>query len=238
MSPAFRRGTEPTDKGIGVHRHLLHHRRDSKLGQVSCCRGGVRALARPSMARRAREDVCEAVDVPGMARRVWSGRAGGEWCVMKERLRDVSHARFACAALLSRGRWPRREPRAAERTAPSARAPCRSRPAPAPRWSCSRPPSPRRAAPQPRASPSEGRPAATPHRDRRTRRGSKLPAGPPRRSAPHHQPPIGAEWPCDLPAVNSRIYFIFLEKNHLLLVNLKVADKRNIVYNRLTNSTS
>ena len=139
MSPAFRRGTEPTDKGIGVHRHLLHHRRDSKLGQVSCCRGGVRALARPSMARRAREDVCEAVDVPGMARRVWSGRAGGEWCVMKERLRDVSHARFACAALLSRGRWPRREPRAAERTAPSARAPCRSRPAPAPRWSCSCP---------------------------------------------------------------------------------------------------
>ena len=86
------------------------------------------------------------------------------------------------------------------------------------------PPSPRRAAPQPRASPSEGRPAATPHRDRRTRRGSKLPAGPPRRSAPHHQPPIGAEWPCDLPAVNSRIYFIFLEKNHLLLVNLKVAN--------------
>ena len=88
------------------------------------------------------------------------------------------------------------------------------------------PPSPRRAAPQPRASPSEGRPAATPHRDRRTRRGSKLPAGPPRRSAPHHQPPIGAEWPCDLPAVNSRIYFIFLEKNHLLLVNLKVANNR------------
>ena len=84
-------------------------------------------------------------------------------------------------------------------------------------------PSPRRAAPQPRASPSEGRPAATPHRDRRTRRGSKLPAGPPRRSAPHHQPPIGAEWPCDLPAVNFRIYFCPLE-NHLMLVNLKVAN--------------
>ena len=59
---------------------------------------------------------------PGRRRVSW--RAGGEWCVMQERLRDVSHARFACAALLSRGRWPRREPRAAERTAPSARAPC------------------------------------------------------------------------------------------------------------------
>ena len=53
--------------------------------------------------------------------------------------------------------------------------------------------------------------------------------GPPRRSAPHHQPPIGAEWPCDLPTVNFRIYFCPLE-NHLMLVNLKVAiisDPRN-----------
>jgi hypothetical protein len=124
MSSAFRRGTARTDKGIGVHRHLLHHRRDSELGRVSCCRGGVRALARPSMARRARKNVFEAVDVPGMVLRVWSGRAGGEWCAMKERLRDVSRARFACAALLSWDRWPRREPRAAERTVPSARAPC------------------------------------------------------------------------------------------------------------------
>ena len=40
---------------------------------------------------------------------------------------------------------------------------------------------------------------------------------------------LGAEWPCDLPAVNSRIYFIFLEKNHLLLVNLKVATTNKLI---------
>ena len=59
------------------------------------------------------------------------------------------------------------------------------------------PPSPRRTAPQPRASPGGGRPAAIPHRLGRTRAGSKLSAGPPRGAAQHRQPQKGAERACD-----------------------------------------
>jgi hypothetical protein len=84
------------------------------------------------------------------------------------------------------------------------------------------PPSPHQTAPQPRASPSEGRPAATSHQDRHTWPRSKFPACPPRRSAPHPQPQLGAEWACDAPTVKSRLHFCPLE-NHLMLVNLKVA---------------
>ena len=90
----------------------------------------------------------------------------------------------------------------------------------------------RRAAPQPRASPSEGRPAATAHRDRHTRPGSKLPACPPRRSAPHPRPQLGAERACDAPAVKSRLHFCPLE-NHLMLVNLKVAITRTSATNEI-----
>jgi hypothetical protein len=56
------------------------------------------------------------------------------------------------------------------------------------------------------------------HRDRHTRPGSKLPACPRRRSAPHPRPQLGA------PAVKSRLHFCPLE-NRLMLANLKVAIK-------------
>jgi hypothetical protein len=71
-------------------------------------------------------------------------------------------------------------------------------------------------------SPSEGRPAATAHRDRHTRPVSKLPACPPRMSAPHPRPQLGAKRARDAPAAKSRLHFCPLE-HHLMLVNLKAA---------------
>ena len=70
------------------------------------------------------------------------------------------------------------------------------------------PPSPRRTAPQPRASPGGGRPAAIPHRLGRTRAGSKLSAGPPRGAAQHRQPQKGAERACDASTVKIRLHFV------------------------------
>eukprot|EP01046_Picozoa_sp_COSAG06_P010451 COSAG06_NODE_571_length_14101_cov_12.481682_10_plen_172_part_00 len=58
--------------------------------------------------------------------------------------------------------------------------------------------------------------SATTHRDTHTRPGSKLPACPPRRSAPHPRPQLGAERACDAPAVKSTSHFCPLE-NHLML---------------------
>jgi hypothetical protein len=55
--------------------------------------------------------------------------------------------------------------------------------------------------------------------------GAKLPACPPRRSAPHPRPQLGAERACDAPAVKSRLHFCPL-RYHLMLVNLKVASMR------------
>jgi hypothetical protein len=70
------------------------------------------------------------------------------------------------------------------------------------------PPSPRQTAPQPRASPGGGRPAAIPHRLGRTRAGSKLSAGPPRGAAQHRQPQKGAERACDASTVKIRLHFV------------------------------
>ena len=70
------------------------------------------------------------------------------------------------------------------------------------------PPSPRQTAPQPRASPGGGRPAAIPHRLGRTRAGSKLSAGPPRGAAQHRQPQKGAERACDASTVKIRSHFL------------------------------
>ena len=84
------------------------------------------------------------------------------------------------------------------------------------------PPSPRRTAPQPRASPGGGRPAAIPHRLGRTRAGSKLSAGPPRGAAQHRQPQKGAERACDASTVKIRLHFL-ASGIPLMLVNLKVA---------------
>ena len=63
-------------------------------------------------------------------------------------------------------------------------------------------------APQPRASPGGGRPAAIPHRLGRTRAGSKLSAGPPRGAAQHRQPQKGAERACDASTVKIRLHFV------------------------------
>ena len=85
------------------------------------------------------------------------------------------------------------------------------------------PPSPRRTAPQPRASPGGGRPAAIPHRLGRTRAGSKLSAGPPRGAAQHRQPQNGAERACGASTVKIRLHFL-ASGIPLMLVNLKVAN--------------
>ena len=80
-----------------------------------------------------------------------------------------------------------------------------------------------RRAPQPRASPGGGRPAAIPHRLGRTRAGSKLSAGPPRGAAQHRQPQNGAERACGASTVKIRLHFL-ASGIRLMLVNLKVAN--------------